>query len=150
MPTDPTPNRKQRRFHNKRSKPGSKERKRIADADPELVDAKYLECRESGIECPVVVVADLRDKVGRLFSAQHLERAEALVADAAAAGTTPCVFRGMPKAAVIDLLAGTSPETAKFLRETDLSQFFPVVSIADGGTQVGLRPIPPASKGTHS
>ena len=143
MPTDPTPNRKQRRFDNKRSKPGSKERKRIADADPELVDAKYLECRESGIECPVVVVADLRDKVGRLFSAQHLERAEALVADAATAGTTP-------RAVVIDLLADTSPETAKFLRETDLSQFFAVVSIADGGTQVALRPIPPASKGTHS
>ena len=122
---------------------GHKQRTDIAYADPELLDAQYLKCKQSGIEYPVVVVADLRDKIGKLFST-HPERAEAVMTEAAAAGKSPCVFLGLPKAAAIALLLESSPKCAKFLRETDTAQFFPIVSIAEGGTQVAFRPIPTA------
>ena len=98
----------------------------------------------SGLDNPVIVVADLRDPIAYQLATPLVstEKIDALIAKERNAGRIPTLIFASPRDAFIELTDVSHPNTSATLRKLpENDRWFPVIAIGAGGLTLVTMPI---------
>jgi len=124
---------------------GRSERARLVKFNIEKIEQGYLQAVQAGEERPVMLVVDLRDKMGfELASRLDLDYVKKVRDECNERGVIPTAILATSLPTAVKVIGFMTPSGRETLRRPLPESMFWIVSISAGGNSYGALPIPEA------